>query len=86
MPYRVFGVDEVAQYLHLGRADIEHLVNNREIPFEKVGDRLVFRKMSLDAGPPGASLGSKDEASQNITKKRRRTHAPSAPGKRSYPT
>ena len=57
MPYRVFGVDEVAQYLHLGRADIEHLVNNREIPFEKVGDRLVFRKVSLDAWASRRILG-----------------------------
>lgn len=57
MPYRTFGVDEVAKYLHLGRQDIEHLVKNQEIPFEKTGDRLVFRKVNIDAWASRRILG-----------------------------
>lgn len=48
MPYQTFGLDEVARYLHLGRAEVEQLVKNQEIPFEKHGNRLVFRKGEID--------------------------------------
>jgi nitrogen PTS system EIIA component len=48
MPYRTFGVDEVARYLHLSRADIERLVSDRDIPCERHGERLVFRKVDID--------------------------------------
>ncbi len=57
MPYRTFGVDEVARYLHLSRTDIERLVKDRDIPFEKHGERLVFRKVQVDAWASPRILG-----------------------------
>ncbi len=57
MPHRTFGLDEVARYLHLARADIERLAKNRDIPFEKHGQRLVFRKVEVDAWASQRILG-----------------------------
>lgn len=60
MPYRVFNVDEVAQYLHLTRADVDLLVKDGEIPFEKRGDRTVFKRQEIDAWASQRILGLKD--------------------------
>jgi PTS system nitrogen regulatory IIA component len=58
MPYRLLDLDGVANYLHLTPADIEQRVKNREIPFEKRGDRIVFRKAEIDAWASQRILGS----------------------------
>jgi PTS system nitrogen regulatory IIA component len=58
MPYRLLDLDGVANYLHLTPADIERRVKNREIPFEKRGDRIVFRKNEIDAWASQRILGS----------------------------
>jgi PTS system nitrogen regulatory IIA component len=57
MPYRTFGVEEVARYLHLSRPDVERLVKDQDIPFEKHGGRLVFRKVEIDAWASQRILG-----------------------------
>jgi nitrogen PTS system EIIA component len=57
MPYRTFGVDEVARYLHLSRADVDRLVKDQDIPFERHGPRLVFRKVDIDAWASPRILG-----------------------------
>lgn len=57
MPYQTFGLDEVARYLHMSRADIEHLLKNQEIPFEKHGARLIFRKSEIDGWASKRILG-----------------------------
>jgi excisionase family DNA binding protein len=57
MPHRTFDLEEVARYLHLGRADVERLVKNQDIPFEKHGERLVFRKVEIDAWASQRILG-----------------------------
>jgi PTS system nitrogen regulatory IIA component len=57
MPYRTFVLDEVARYLHLSRADVEGLVKNHDIPFERHGPRLVFRKVEVDAWASQRILG-----------------------------
>jgi excisionase family DNA binding protein len=49
MPYRVFGIDEVARYLHLNRTEVERMVKDQEIPFDRRGSRLVFRKVEIDS-------------------------------------
>ncbi len=59
MPYRTFGIDELARYLHLSRPDIEGLVKDRNMPFERHGDRLVFRKVEVDAWASQRILGLK---------------------------
>jgi nitrogen PTS system EIIA component len=57
VPYRTFGLKEVASYLHLSGADVERLVKNQDIPFERHGDRLVFRKVAIDAWASQRILG-----------------------------
>jgi len=57
MPYRTFGIDELARYLHLTRADLDRLVKDRDIPFERHGERLVFRKVEIDAWASQRILG-----------------------------
>ncbi len=57
MPYRIFDIAEVGRYLHLAMADVERLVQNQDIPFEKRGNRLVFRKVDIDAWASQRILG-----------------------------
>jgi excisionase family DNA binding protein len=57
MPYRTFGIDEMARYLHLSRADLDRLVKDQDIPFERHGERLVFRKVDIDAWASQRILG-----------------------------
>ena len=59
MPYRTLGPDEVARYLHLSRADLDRLVKDQDIPFERHGSRLVFRKVEVDAWASQRILGLK---------------------------
>ncbi len=42
-------IKEVATYLHLAVSDIEPLVRQREIPFQKQGDRVIFKRAEIDA-------------------------------------
>ena len=58
MSFRLLDLKGVASYLHLTPADIERRVKNREIPFEKRGDRIVFRKAEIDAWASQQILGS----------------------------
>jgi len=76
MPFRLLDLDGVANYLHLTPADIEQRVKNREIPFEKRGDRIVFRKHEIDAwasqrilGLPGQRLVDYHQKSTRHTRK-----------------
>jgi len=49
MPYRFLNLDEVADYLHLSRAEVEQLVKDRAIPFEMRGNRPLFRQWDIEA-------------------------------------
>ncbi|MBU4201379.1 MAG: PTS sugar transporter subunit IIA [Verrucomicrobia bacterium] len=49
MPYRTYNLTEVCNYLHLAQPDVELLVRRQEIPFDKKGGRLIFRKKDIDA-------------------------------------
>ena len=42
-------IKEVATHLHLALSDVEALVKDKDIPFERQGGRCVFRKAELDA-------------------------------------
>ncbi|MGA2852743.1 MAG: PTS sugar transporter subunit IIA [Verrucomicrobiota bacterium] len=57
MPYQLLNLEEAARYLHLTNADVEQRVKDREIPFEKRGDRVVFRKRDIDAWASQHILG-----------------------------
>jgi excisionase family DNA binding protein len=60
MPFRELNVEEAAQYLHLARSDLETLAKRGEIPVEKRGDRLVFRRKEIDAWASQRILGFAD--------------------------
>ena len=70
MPHRTYGIEEVARYLHLAVADVEKLVKNRDIPCERHGDRLVFRKVEIDAWASKRILGLEG---RNLTEYHRKT-------------
>jgi len=62
--------------LHLTVADIEQRVKDREIPFEKRGQRIVFRKSEIDAwasqhilGLPGQPLADYHTETTRFTRK-----------------
>lgn len=57
MPFRLLNLEAVAEYLHLTPQDVERRVKDREIPFEKRGDRIVFRKSEIDAWASQRILG-----------------------------
>ncbi len=57
MPYRLFNVEEVAKYLHLTTEDVNRRVKQGEIPFEKRGERVVFRKSDIDLWASQRILG-----------------------------
>jgi PTS system nitrogen regulatory IIA component len=61
MPYQLLNLEEVARYLHLTDADVEWRVKNREIPFEKRGERIVFSKRDIDAWASQRILGLTEE-------------------------
>ena len=57
MPHRTLDMDEVTGYLHLSRADVMALVRRREIPHEKVGEQVRFRKVEIDSWASQRLLG-----------------------------
>jgi nitrogen PTS system EIIA component len=57
MPYRTFSLKEASEYLHLPVADLEAMVRSDEIPFDRQGDRLVFRKKDVDSWASQRILG-----------------------------
>lgn len=61
MPHRIFNIAEVAEYLHLARTDVEKLVRRNEIPFEKKGEKLVFRRNDVDAWASERILGNRQK-------------------------
>jgi excisionase family DNA binding protein len=76
MPYQLLNIEAVAEYLHLTPTDIEQRVKDRDMPFEKRGDRIVFRKSDIDAwasqrilGFPGPRLALYHEHSTRHTRK-----------------
>lgn len=61
MPHQTLSVNEVAEYLHISVRDVQQLVRAHEIPHEKAGDRIVFRKNEIAAWASQRILGFKDK-------------------------
>jgi PTS system nitrogen regulatory IIA component len=57
MPHRTLEIKEVAQYLRLNPLEIERLVKEQDIPFERRGARVLFRKTDIDAWASPRILG-----------------------------
>ena len=73
MPYRTFNLNEAAVYLHMARANLETMVQRREIPVETQGQRLVFRKKDIDAWASRRILGL---SHKRLTTYHKQTSAP----------
>lgn len=43
-----FVVEEVAKYLRCSVSGVRNLVRDRKIPFYRIGNRLFFKKSSID--------------------------------------
>ncbi len=57
MPHRTFNVREAAEYLHVTEAEVDELVRAGEIPFESMGNRVVFRRKDIDGWASCRVLG-----------------------------
>lgn len=53
----MLNLEEVARYLRLNRDDVERLVKDQDIPYERHGGRLVFRKVEIDSWASPRILG-----------------------------
>lgn len=60
MPHRTLSLDEVADYLHLGREDIERLLKTADMPHTLRGGRPVFQHGEIDAWASRRILGMPD--------------------------
>jgi PTS system nitrogen regulatory IIA component len=69
VPHRIFNLYEVADYLHLSRGDVEKLVRRNEIPFERRGEKLVFRRNDVDAWASQRIIGSPKPGVSDFHKK-----------------
>jgi PTS system nitrogen regulatory IIA component len=69
MPYQLLNLEEVAMYLHLTNADVERRVKDREIPFEKRGGRVIFRKSEIDAWASQRILGLPEQRLEEYHRK-----------------
>jgi len=76
MSFQLFNLEAVADYLHLTQADVEQRVHDHDIPFEKRGGRIVFRKSEIDEWAsrrilrlPGDRLSAYHEKSTRDTRK-----------------
>ncbi|MFA4944129.1 MAG: PTS sugar transporter subunit IIA [Lentisphaeria bacterium] len=59
MPYRTFTLEQVANYLHIPPPAVRELAHHGEIPCERQGGRLLFRKPAIDAWASQRILGMK---------------------------
>lgn len=59
VPHRIFNLYEVADYLHLTRGDVERLVRDKEIPFQRRGEKLVFMRNDIDEWASKRIIGSR---------------------------
>jgi len=76
MLFRLFNVEAVADYLNLTPADIEQRVKAHEIPFERRGHRLLFRKGEIDEWASRRIMGfTRERLAAYHDKSTLRTHA-----------
>ena len=57
MPHRYFELEEAAGYLHIRLEDLERLLKNGEVPHEKRGPKVLFRRVELDSWASQRILG-----------------------------
>ncbi len=57
MPHRTYSIREAAEYLHVSEDEIHELIRAGDIPCERVGSRVVFRRATLDGWASRRVLG-----------------------------
>ena len=57
MEHRFFSREELAEYLHIRPDDVDDLVRRQEIPFDRMGSRVVFRRPAVEAWASRRILG-----------------------------
>jgi PTS system nitrogen regulatory IIA component len=57
MPHRILSLEETARYLHLSPPEVERLVKEGVIPFEKRGERVVFPRQEVEVWASQRILG-----------------------------
>lgn len=75
MPHRVFNLDEVAEYLHMTRGEVDDLVRAGEIPCEQPGGRPVFRRADIDGWASRRLLGFKGDEMKDFHRRTSDRHA-----------
>lgn len=61
MPHRILNLEEVSELLHLTVSEVRSLVKYDEIPHERHGDRIQFRKIEVDAWASQQLIGAKNK-------------------------
>ena len=61
MPHKTFNLDEVAHYLHLRADEVQRYVQERVIPYEERGGRLVFKRNEIDTWASRRILGATEK-------------------------
>lgn len=74
MPHRIFNLSEVAEYLHVPRPDVESLVRRSEIPHERKGAKLIFRRTDIDAWASQRILKTRDKKLADFHRKSSASH------------
>ncbi|MCC5847655.1 MAG: PTS sugar transporter subunit IIA [Verrucomicrobia bacterium] len=74
MPHRVFTLEELAAYLHLDEEAILLLAKRNEIPHEKLGSTVRFRRHEIDRWASQRLLGMDKDAVQSFHKKSTAKH------------
>ena len=57
MPHRFLELEEAANYLHISPGDLERLLKHNEVPHERRGPKVIFRRVELDAWVSQRILG-----------------------------
>lgn len=68
-PFQTLTLEELPGYLHLSMQDIERLVSRNEIPVERQGKKLVFRRADIDAWASQRILGLSPDRLQALHRK-----------------
>jgi excisionase family DNA binding protein len=48
MDPELFTFKETLEFLRISRSKLDRMIKNREVPFVKLGKRILFRKVDLD--------------------------------------
>jgi PTS system nitrogen regulatory IIA component len=58
MAHRVFTIEELTEYLHLGAGDVERLMRETDLPYAIRGGRALFQRVEIDAWASKRILGA----------------------------